>query len=449
MKKIINIIVIFCFFGCVKEEAVPVVVDFNFDVFNNDFSIPVQVVFFNRTEGAEDYEWKFEGGSPSRSINRNPGLIRYEEKGTYKIELIGTNQDGSRDSKIVEIKIDNPVFIDFDFNNLVDNFSPAIYTFDNQSSGASTYLWTFEGGTPSNSSERDPGEVTFVDPGNHNVTLVIDNGRETFDLQKTITVAPFLTSDFEYQPAFEDDDYQIPVRVQFDNNSISATTFEWSFTGASSIFSEAESPEIVFTEPGVQTITLKTSNGKDTKTVVKNIEVFANTNLRVFEDVKLGINTAHTSNVLGSFYSISNRSVYTSNEINNETGKNVDLVFFGLNESFTRNKFVSPNGLSETTFTSLQNPKHTIFINSQELCNCAASLSAQQFDMMQDDTLLKNLMIEETPGGLQSFDSTMTPRIILFETQEGKKGAIKIKEFVQEGQNSYLLVDIKVQKESI
>ncbi len=449
IKRIANITVLFCLFGCVKEEAVPVVVDFNFDVFNEDFSIPVQIVFFNRTEGAEDYEWRFEGGSPSRSVNRNPGVITYNAKGTYEIELIGTNQDGSRDSKILEIQIDDPVVVDFEITNLIDNFSPAVYTFQNNSSGTNSYVWTFEEGTPSNSIDRNPGEVLFTEPGDHQITLEVSNGRETYELQKTVTVAPLLVSDFEFQPAFEDDDYQVPVRVQFQNNAISATSYEWSFTGANLSISTEENPEVLFTEPGMQTITLKASNGKDVKTIEKNIEVFANTNLRTFTDIKLGINTAHSANTVGSFFSISTRKVYTDTEVTNEIEKNIDLVFFGLNQTFTRNKFVSPDQLSETTFAPLQEAKNTIFINSQELCNCSASLTTQEFDAMQNDALLKNLSIEETPGGLQNFDRETVPRIVLFQTQEGNKGAIKIKDFVQGGQNSYILVDIKIQKEAI
>ncbi len=449
MKKTLNIIVLFLLFGCAKEEAVPVIVDFDFDVFNEDFSIPVQVVFFNRTEGAEEYEWRFEGGSPSRSVNRNPGVIRYEAKGVYEIELIGTNQDGSRDSKILEIQIDDPVIVDFEITNLVDNFSPAVYTFQNNSSGTDSYAWIFEGGSPSSSMDRDPGEVVFTEPGDHQIILEVSNGRETYELQKTITVVPLLVSDFEFQPAFEDDDYQVPVRVQLHNNAISATSYEWSFTGANLSTSNEENPEVIFTEPGEQTIILKASNSKDIKTIRKSIRVFTNTNLRTFTDIRLGINTAHTANTVGSFFSISTRQVYTSNQITNEIGKNIDLVFFGLNENFTRNKFISPDQLSETTFAVLQEPKSTIFINSQELCNCQASLRAQEFDVMQDDTLLKDLIIEETPGGLQNFDKETVPRIVLFQTEDGKKGAIKIKDFVQDGQNSYILIDIKVQKEPV
>ncbi|WP_271782933.1 PKD domain-containing protein [Aquimarina algiphila] len=447
IKYIIIIIFTICLFGCAKEEAVPVIVDFEFEVFNDDFSIPVQVVFFNRTEGGEEYEWTFEGGVPSRSVNRNPGVIQYDAKGTYNIELTATNQDGSVDTKVLEIQIDDPVLVDFEVTNLIDNFSPARYSIQNNSSGANSFSWVFEGGTPATSSNQNPGEVVFTEPGDHEITLEISNGRETYSQQKTITVAPFLVPDFDFEVAFEDDDFQIPARIQFQNNSISATSYQWEFQGATVLTSDEENPEIVFNQTGTKTIRLTSSNGKETKTISKEVSFFTNTNLRELNDIRLGINTAHNTNTIGSFYSINDRKVYSAQDITPAISERIDLVFFGLSNTFIVNRFTSPDDLSGTTFTALQNPKNTIFINSQELCGCAASLTVSQFDAMQDDTILNSLLITETPGGLQDFDDSVLPRIILFQTQEGKKGAIKIKSYVDDGQNSYINVDIKVQKE--
>ena len=450
MNKIIYILIsLVLLSGCAKEEAVPVIVDFDFEVFNNDYSIPVQVVFFNRTEGGEEYEWTFEGGVPSRSVNRNPGVIQYDTKGTYTIQLFSTNQDGEQDSKEIQIQIDDPVIVDFKVTNQTDNFAPAAYTFQNTSSGASTYLWTFEGGTPATSIEKEPGEVVFTDPGEHTIVLEISNGRETYAKQHIITVAPFLVSDFEYTIAFDDDDFQVPAKVKFINNSISATTYDWSFEGTSVFSSQEKDPEVVFTQLGTQRVLLTVSNGKQTKTSSKEITFFSNTNLRELKDIKLGINTAHNANTVGSFYSIAKRKGYTSEEITPEVGSQIDLVFFGLNQAFTLNRFTSPDTMSGTTFEELQNPKNTIFINSLELCGCSASMTSAQFDALQNDSVFRNMVIEETSGGLQGFDDTKKPRIILFKTKEGKKGAIKIKDFVADGPNSYILVDIKVQKETL
>lgn len=447
MKKILYIGWILIFFSCAKEEAVPVNVDFEFEVFNEDFSIPVQVVFFNRTEGGDDYEWTFEGGVPSRSVNRNPGVIQYNQKGVYKIELFSTNRDGESNTKVVEIQIDDPVIIDFDVINQVDNFSPATYQIINNSKGADSFSWTFEGGTPASSNIQNPGPVIFSEPGEHSIRLEISNGRETYDLEKTIVVAPFLIADFDFNVAFEDDDFQVPARIQFQNNSISATSYEWNFEGAIPASSNGENPEVVFTNIGSQTIRLTASNGKESKSISKEISFFTNTNLRELKDIKLGINTAHTGNTIGSFYSIVDRKVYKDEELTPEIEKRIDLVFFGLSSAFDNNRFTSPDNLSITTFNELTSPKKTIFINSQELCNCSASLTHAQFDIMTDDTMFRNMVIQETPGGLQNFDNTMKPRVVLFQTQEGKKGGIKIKEFINDGQNSYIMVDIKVQKE--
>ncbi|SHI33736.1 PKD domain-containing protein [Aquimarina spongiae] len=446
MNRIIKIITLLVFAACAREEAVPVIVDFDFEVFNDDFSIPVQIVFFNRTEGAEDYEWRFEGGVPSRSVNRNPGVIQYDSKGNFEIELIATNQDGSRDSKIIEIQIDDPVIIDFEVTNVDDNFSPAAFSIQNNSTGADSFVWTFEGGQPVSSTSENPGNVVFTEPGEHRITLEISNGRETFTQEEVITVEPFLVADFTEEVAFDDDDFQIPAVMQFTDNSVSATSYQWQFEGASITTSLEQNPNVTFVSEGNHRVTLTASNGKETQTISKVFQFFRNTNLRELNDVVLGINTAHNANTRGSFYSIADRTVYTAEEITTDIADQIDLVFFGLSNTFNRNRFVSPDDLSSTTFDALANAKQTKFINSQELCNCTASLSVSEFDNMQDDTLLNGLTITETPGGLQDFDNSMVLRIVLFETQEGKKGAIKVKEFIDDGSNSYIIVDIKVQK---
>lgn len=435
--------------GCTKEVALPVIVDFETDVFNEDYSIPVQIVIINNTEGGDDYEWRFEGGIPSSSVNRNPGVILYEIKGVYNIELTATNRDGSRDTKTIEIQIDDPVIIDFNITNLIDNFSPATYTFQNNASGANSFLWTFEGGTPTTSTNETPGEIVFTEPGEHNITLEISNGRETYNLQKTIIVEPFLISDFDYEIAFQDDDLQIPVLTKFKNTSISATSYQWTFEGANITSSTEENPEVSFIEVGTHKITLTATNGKETKTTIQSIEVFNNTNLRTIENIKLGINTANNEGI-GSFYNITDRLVYLTSEITTDNDNLIDLVFFGFNQNFTENFFTSPDNLSETSFENLQNAKTTLFINSQELDNRTdfTPLTSAQFDAMENDDLLHSKIIEETPSGIQGFDNSVIPRIVLFQTQEGQKGAIKIKEFVTDGQNSYVLLDIKLQKEA-
>ena len=60
--------------------------------------------------------------------------------------------------------------------------------------------------------------------------------------------------------------------------------------------------------------------------------------------------------------------------------------------------------------------------------------------------MLNTINVPLTGGGT-NFSNTVIPRIVLFSNQQGKKGAIKIKQFVNDGLQSYILCDIKVQKD--
>ncbi len=446
IQKLCAIAVLLVLLGCAREEALPVTVDFGIDVFNDDYSIPVQVVIQNRTKGAETYAWEFVGGIPAMSTERNPGVIRYEKKGNYTIRLYATNADGSEGAKEIPIRIDDPVVIDFAVAPLVNLFPPVTLDIDNRTTGATDFVWTFEQGVPATTTAQHPAAVVLNTPGTHRITLEASNGLETERIEKTITVAPRLLTDFELAVAFEDDDYQVPVAVTLRSTSVSATAFDWQMTNG--VPATADTPElsVTFTTPGKYTIALTATNAKETQTVTKTIEVFEDTNLRKFEGIRLGINSAHTANTTGAFFATNTRRVYTAAELTPEIAPQIDLVFFGLNQNFIRNRFVAPDALDTTTFPLLAGATHTKFINSQEACMCTASLTAAQFDAMEDDRLLQTLAIEETPEGLQEFDATLVPRIVLFETADGRKGAIKIKEYIPNGQDSAILVDIKIQK---
>ena len=448
MKRSLTYIILFLFIACSKEEALPVTADFEIEVVNNDFSIPVEIIIFNRSKGAEVYEWFFEGGKPETSNKKNPGSVLYEVKGEYTIRLFTTNEDLSEDSKEIVVKIDDPVLVDFDFEIIESNYPPVEVAISNATSGANTYNWTFEGGNPSTSNALNPENVIFSEPGNHIIKLEVSNGLETYALEKTVAVAEDLNIDFNWEPSFDDDDLQAPVKLSMVTNTISVTSYNWLFEGGTPESSTDENPLVVFNEPGIYKISLTGTNGKETQLIEKEIQIFENTNLRALNNIKFGINTAHNTNLLGSFFSTKTRQVYTKEQINETDGSHIDIVFFGLNQNFSFNKFMSPDNLNETSFDIIEGGKKTKFINSQELCNCVSTMSVDEFDAMNDDNLLQSLTINETSEGNLQFDNSILPRIVLFESSAGIKGAIKIKEFVSDGSASYMLTDIKFQKNS-
>ena len=68
--------------GCYKNEPVPVA-DFYFSG-NNDFKVPCNVKFTNRSTNAFSYDWVF--GNDSTSADTNPSHT-YVKAGTYIVEL--------------------------------------------------------------------------------------------------------------------------------------------------------------------------------------------------------------------------------------------------------------------------------------------------------------------------------------------------------------------------
>jgi PKD repeat protein len=435
--------------ACTQEQAIPVVTDFDVIVIDDDYSTPVKVKIVNKTTGADTYQWTIDGSSSSlATTSKNPGTILYENAGIYTIKLHASNKDGQSEEKEVNVQIYDAVTTEFEIQLIDTSYSPVMVNLINNSQGATFYEWHLEGGSPEFSSEKDPGTVTFAEPGEHLITLKSGNGFEEFSQQKTITVNPLLEVDFDWEVAFDDNDYQVPVTLNLVNATVSAMSYEWTFNNGTPLTSTEENPAVIFNTVGTHTITLQATNGKDTKSLTKAIEIYPNTNLRVFENSMLGINTAHNTDVMGAFFSTSTGVIYSKSEINNTNGATIDLVYFGLEEGFSHNRFIAPDEVTdETTFEAIPNATHTKFINNQELCACSASMTTSEFDGMSDDSLLEALTIEETSGGLQHFDNSLLPRIVIFETADGRKGAIKIKEYHQDGQNSYIIVDIKVQKE--
>lgn len=446
MKTVIQIIFLLTITSCAKEEAIPVAADFDIEIVDNDFTVPVQIFIHNKSNGADTYHWTLEGGEPVSSAKQNPGIITYQEAGFYTIKLVVSNQDGSLDSLEKTVPIDANIDIGFSTEVIESNYPPMEIKINNLTEGIVTYLWTFEGGIPATSTEQNPPNVTFAEPGEHIIKLNITNGLESYQYSDTVTVAPYLAIDFDYEVDYQDHDLQVPVTLYLSDQSTSATQYLWSFPGGNPASSTEPNPTVTYNTPGDHEFTLEVTNNKETLSLKKSISIVEDTNIRIFEDIKFGINSAHNQNNIPAFFSPYTRNSYTKSEVNDSIGRYIDLAFFGLNDGFTYNKFISPDEVEDAAFHKIPKAKHTKFINLLESCGCSASLSVSEFDNMTDDAILETLTIEETEEGLQDFDDTMSPRIVLFETYDQRIGAIKIKQFVADGQSSYILTDIKVQK---
>jgi len=447
MKKSLLLLLFIVFTSCYQETSIAIEGDFMTSYVNDDESIPVIIKIDNKITGADKYEWTFEGGNPASSSQKNPGEILYNKQGTYTIKLVATNVDGESNEFSKTVVIKDGINIQFTHEIIKSNYSPVEVVLKNTTIGEGlTFKWDFKDGLPSAFTGKTPPNVVFTTPGDHTITLTVSNGFETQKQIQTITVAPYLVGLFSYELNFEDDDNEAPVTISFTNKSTSATSYKWSFEGGNPATSTEENPKVVFTSAGIHEVTLEAFNDKKSHIYKSVITVLPDTNLRIFTNVKLGINTAHNNNNIGAMFSTATRQVYKANEINDQNSSLIDIVFQGLNSNFTYNRFISPDQANNYGFLALKNAQSTIFINSQSLCNCGLNFTESQFDAMVNDTPIKSLNINYSAAGAQEFGFTY-PRIILFKTQDGRKGAIKIKDMVKNGAGSYILCDIKVQKQ--
>ena len=433
----------FLFIACKKEQVIGVNIDVHYVTADSNFTVPAKVKFINNSNGAENYKWTFEGGDPSTSIKKDPGIVTFNTVGIHKVTLEAFNQD---DKKIQQwlVRIDSAVQVDFDTAVLLNHYAPVTVKLTNKTKGASSFNWTFENCNTTSSTLQSPPDVIFTTVGNHKITLTASNGSAKFIATKIITVLPSLQADFNIVPSFEDEDGEAPLSATLENNTISGTTYTWSSTGGTISNTTATNPTIYFATEGTYNITLEAKNGKETKIITKSITVKPNNNLRTHKDIKLGINIAQAT--IGSFYSTKLRRIFKQGDNMDTAGKWIDIVFFGLNKNFNINKFISPDSVTFYGFDAIPMSTKTKFINSQEICGCGVSFTAIDFDNMVDDMPLRGLTINPTANGWKPFMNATIPRIILFQTADGRKGAIKIKDFVVDGNNSYIIVDIKIQK---
>lgn len=447
MKKILLFLLLLLVISCYKESFIPIEASFSTSFVSEDESVPVIIKIDSDITGADSYEWTFEGGSPSNSNLKNPGEVLYDKQGTYTIKLKATNVDGESKEISKTVVIKDGIDIQFIHEIIKSNYSPVEVVLTNSTIGEGlTFKWDFQDGIPATFSGKTPPNVIFTSPGEHKITLNVSNGFESETQIQTVNVNPYLVSLFSYEPKFEDNDFQSPVAINFTNKSISATNYKWTFEGDNPVTSIEENPTIVFTSVGTHEVTLEASNDKTSQIFKSTITVQPDTNLRILTDVKLGINPAHNNNSIGAMFSTTTRQVYKANEINDQNSGLIDIAFQGLNSNLSYNRFISPDQVSNYGFLVLKNAQSTIFINSQNLCNCGLNFTEAQFDAMVNDNPIKLLNISYSAAGEQQFGFTY-PRIILFKTQDGRKGAIKIKDMVKNGTSSYILCDIKVQKQ--
>lgn len=150
-------------------------------------------------------------------------------------------------------------------------------TFTDQSTNTPTsWLWTFQGGTPSTSTAQNP-TVTYNTAGTYDVSLTATNstGSDQLTINGYISVNSCSSppvADFAGSPT----SLCTGGTVSFtDQSTNSPTSWLWTFTGGTPSTSTAQNPTVTYNTPGTYAVSLIATNssGSDTQTMNGYISV--------------------------------------------------------------------------------------------------------------------------------------------------------------------------------
>ena len=139
-----------------------------------------------------------------------------------------------------------------------------------------SWSWTFEGGTPSTSTEQHP-TVSYNTNGSFNVSLTVTsiNGEDTKTITDYISViepvtAP--TANFSATPATINEGSEVSFT---DLTTNEPTSWSWTFEGGTPATSNVQNPKVVYSTPGIYDVTLTVINagGTNTKTITNCVTV--------------------------------------------------------------------------------------------------------------------------------------------------------------------------------
>ncbi len=237
-----------CLADC-SGTSEPPFASFSFEII--DDCTPGLVQFTNNSTGGGtlEYEWVFQGGTPSFSTEENP-IITYSQEGTYDVTLTVTNDLGS------DVAIENNI-IDINpspepsFSYFTDG---TVVSFFNLSQNATNYFWDFGDGTTSSNS--DPVH-DFLDDGVYVVQLTASSICDDITTEQVLVIANPPTADFDADVQEGCAEFVVQYTSSASNNT---DEFIWAFEGGVPAISSEENPMVTYSEAGTFDVSLTVVN---------------------------------------------------------------------------------------------------------------------------------------------------------------------------------------------
>lgn len=207
---------------------------------------PVTVSFSDSSGHAVSWNWDFGNGLTSTQANPQ---VTYSQNGYYNVQLTITSIYGCTST----YKVDSAIFVSgptADFTTaFTSGCAPALVDFVNQSSDATSWLWSFGDGSFSNS---EHASHVYHTPGQYTVSLIASDDEGCTDTTTWNTdiiirgpVASFSVSASEGCA---------PFAVHFTNQTINGISYFWNFGDGDS--SAVFNPVHIYSSPGNYIVSL-------------------------------------------------------------------------------------------------------------------------------------------------------------------------------------------------
>jgi PKD repeat protein/Tol biopolymer transport system component len=244
-----------------------------------DYEVSAYIPTTNASATTARYKVYYDGGNQTVIVNQAPVYGDWVSLGTFHFLAGSSGYVRLGDASGVQsekVAFDAMKWVNVTQPAAVASFnasSTAVcegnsVTYTNTSTNATSYVWSFEGGSPASSTQTNPS-VTYFSSGNFDVELISvgSGGNDTLTMTNYITVnspatANFTASDTVYLPS--------PL-FSFTNASSNATSYSWDFGDGGT--STSQNPSHTYSTAGNFTVTLIafSSCGNDTITFVVHI----------------------------------------------------------------------------------------------------------------------------------------------------------------------------------
>ena len=198
--------------------------------------------------------WSWDFGDGNSSTQTNPAHT-YGAAGTYTVTLVATASNGQADP---EVKVNyitvNPTPVASFTTSTNGCVLPVAVTFNNTSTGGTSYAWNF--GNGQTSTLQSPAAVNYITAGTYNVSLIVTN---SFGCTDTVNQA-LVVSNFQAgitAPATAC--VGVPVAIN-DNSTVGSNAWTWTLTGGSPASSTNQNNSVTYNTAGTYTISLTSQN---------------------------------------------------------------------------------------------------------------------------------------------------------------------------------------------